>query len=317
MPLFSLLFPTDLLLQLEIHVVVQVACTLVTYFCWLNKPVDVNEPIVINLQPPCKQDVEEGREGGVVQGRSLSSDLTTFKSCPSKSVDVNEPIEINLQPRRDPDVEGGRGAVQCRPLSSDLTISKSCPSNHIAIIANACYDIIVYVDAAAASDPTKEGNGTSIATPMLIEGFIVGAVGALHIAAWNSHFPTPLERLLWRIASIGMCVFPLVIVMIAWPTRYQRGLADILWKVHLQKYKSRSEFYPDVLKHIWQMASEHGKTLSMTVAHVCLIVFCLLVLLAYLLCVIYITAESYASVRDPPAGTMVTPLWGHYWPHAQ
>ena len=75
--------------------------------------------------------------------------------------------------------------------------------------------------------------------------------------------------------------------------------------------------HAEVPKWIWQVASKHGKTFSMKLAHVCLILFCLFVLLAYLLCIIYITAESYASVRDPPAGTMITPLWGSYWPHAQ
>jgi len=32
--------------------------------------------------------------------------------------------------------------------------------------------------------------------------------GGAHAAAWNSHLPTPVERLLWRISSIiaGSCV---------------------------------------------------------------------------------------------------------------
>lgn len=40
------------------------------------------------------------------------------------------------------------------------------------------------------------------------EGFAIGGLvfGALHCAAWHSPFPTPVERLLWRIASIASTV---------------------------------------------------------------------------------------------------------------
>ena len=272
--------------------VIQVACTLVTYFCWFNKPLDVGEPTVIKLQPPGAPQTSQTKEVGG---------------------------------------GWGGGAVQGRPLSRDPTIYKRCPSNHISIIANACYDIIVYVDAegntaadastveavpAASDAEASSRRRTSRLAPMLMEGFIVSTVGLLHAAAWNSHFPTPLERLLWRIASIGMCVFPLVIVTVTSWTQYQQDLTDVLWDVHLKHY-SISEFHAEVPKMIWQVASKHGKTPSTKLAHVCLILFCLFILLAYLLCIIYITAESYASVRDPPAGTMITPLWSSYWPHAQ
>jgi hypothetical protein len=38
--------------------------------------------------------------------------------------------------------------------------------------------------------------------------------GALHVAAWNFHFPSFTERLLWRISSVGVTVIPVVIVVI-------------------------------------------------------------------------------------------------------
>ena len=43
-------------------------------------------------------------------------------------------------------------------------------------------------------------------------GFVVGAVsfGALHCAAWNLRFPTSIEHLLWKIASVLTTAVPLV-----------------------------------------------------------------------------------------------------------
>jgi hypothetical protein len=41
-------------------------------------------------------------------------------------------------------------------------------------------------------------------------------VGGIHCAAWNFFFPTPIERLLWRIASILVLVLPLLEVLVFW-----------------------------------------------------------------------------------------------------
>jgi hypothetical protein len=43
-------------------------------------------------------------------------------------------------------------------------------------------------------------------------GILVGAIvfGALHYAAWNLHFPTPVEHLLWKITAVFTTIAPLV-----------------------------------------------------------------------------------------------------------
>ena len=283
--------------------VIQVVCTIITYFCWLNKPLDVNEPIEIKLQTPD-------------DGISLDKPLT------GQTLEIKEMLE--------------QGTGEGRPLSRNFIV-KRCPSNPSSIIAKACYDIVVYIDSkdddttAAAAAPTTEETVAAgdteagsrrrtsrlvRAAPVLMEGLIVGAVGLLHLVAWNSHFPTPLEKWLWRITSIGMCVFPLVIASISTCMMYHQDLIDILWDMHLHKYCLLGTLV-EVARQIWRMASKNGKTFSMKLAHACLILYCMYLLQAYVLCITYITAESYASVRDPPAGTMTTPLWSSYWPHAQ
>jgi hypothetical protein len=41
--------------------------------------------------------------------------------------------------------------------------------------------------------------------------------GLVHFLAWNDHFPTPLERLLWRVFSIIVTCSGLVGVLVLWP----------------------------------------------------------------------------------------------------
>ena len=40
--------------------------------------------------------------------------------------------------------------------------------------------------------------------------------GACHILAWNWVFPTPVEQLLWRVASVGSAVMPILFCVLLW-----------------------------------------------------------------------------------------------------
>ena len=287
LPKVLVLSLTDFLLQLEIHLLIQVCCAIIIYFCWLNKPLNVNQPIKIKLQD--KPDIPflaDSKQAIETPGNSLQS------------------------------------------LDHD-SVDKRCPPNSIAIIHNAFYDIIVYIGAggpttAGASTVGDTEGGISRRTsrlvrvlPMLLEGFITGAVGLLHVAAWNLHFPTMLEKWLWRISSIGMCLFPLAAVAIASCTMYHEDLIGVIREMHQQRYCIPG-FLLKVFRETWRVAKKHGgKDHLMNLAHMGLIHCCLQLVLAYLLCVVYITAESYASMRDPAARTMITPLWSNHLPHAQ
>lgn len=290
--------------KLEIHVLIQVACTLIIYACWWNKPLDVNEPITIDIMTP---------DTLPLQGKTVK--------------------ELELE-------EEGKNAP--RPMNRQY-ITKRCPPNLISITAKACYDIIVYIDPKdegelSKTNPTiNDKDGTRITTipdknkrmiekiekalPMVAEGLIVGFIGLLHAAAWNVHFPTELERWLWRISSIGMCIFPTAVVFIATCTWYQQDLTDAIWEVHLLRFNVAT-FVLAALCKIHDVAKKHspkssgaGVSFVRYAAHMVLILVCLGSLLAYAICIIFITVESYISVRDPPDRSMITPLWSNYWPH--
>jgi len=302
--------------KLEIHVLIQVACTLIIYACWWNKPLDVNEPITINI---------------------ITSGLTTPDTLLLRGKTVKE-LELE---------EEGKNAP--RPMNREY-ITKRCPPNLISITAKACYDIIVYIDPKDEGELLKtnpminDKDGTQITTaraknkrtiketikgtlPMVAEGLIVGFIGLLHAAAWNVHFPTELERWLWRISSIGMCIFPTAVVFIATCTWYQQDLTDTIWEVHLLRFNvvtfvlaALYKIHDVARKHSLKLDGEDGEdgedvSFVRYAAHMVLILVCLGSLLAYAICIIFITVESYISVRDPPDRSMITPLWSNYWPH--
>ncbi|OCL08119.1 hypothetical protein AOQ84DRAFT_407568 [Glonium stellatum] len=69
---------------------------------------------------------------------------------------------------------------------------------------------------------------------LLDDGFVIGAVvfGAVHCSAWNFHFPTSAEKLLWRIAStLSTGVVPLYYVVLLYDFHVKkfRFLSSYLW----------------------------------------------------------------------------------------
>ncbi|KAF7318760.1 hypothetical protein HMN09_00388300 [Mycena chlorophos] len=60
----------------------------------------------------------------------------------------------------------------------------------------------------SAADDDFGWRGTTIAN---MGEFLVGAIfGAIHCAAWNAHFPTTVEKVLWRAGAIVVAVAPLL-----------------------------------------------------------------------------------------------------------
>ena len=51
-------------------------------------------------------------------------------------------------------------------------------------------------------------------------GLLFGSVifGAIHLTAWNFHYPTRTEQLLWQIASLWCTCFFLLVIAILYPT---------------------------------------------------------------------------------------------------
>lgn len=276
---------------LEIHVLIQVICTSFIYWWWWYKPLDVEEPIDIELLP--------------VGGTGPSPNLQSEK-------DFKDSIKESKEYRKDA-----------------IVITKKPTSGSIAIKSKAFFDLMryIYSEPAKRTSDQKRKIVADGAVGMVVEGSLVVVVGGLHLAAYRVHFPSTLEAYIWMGSSIGMIFFPFIIVLIAAFTRYERDLANILWVVHFGTLRHR-DLVPYVFKEIHQMCfrraprGEEDRSLLFWVKycfsmlyHYLLIYTCLLSLLFYALSTLYIVVESYISLRDPPAGSFRTPRWNDYWPH--
>lgn len=103
--------------------------------------------------------------------------------------------------------------------------------------------------------------------------------GGAHASAWNGHFPTSIERWIWRVSCLV-----LVLPAIATTTKY------ITQKL---PSKAHMDYYVDRAVHI--------------LLHP--------LLLVYFLARVYIVVESFISVRSLPEGSYQTVEMSAFWPH--
>lgn len=134
---------------------------------------------------------------------------------------------------------------------------------------------------------------TGPAGNMFKVGLTTGAVffGGLHCLAWNSHFPTPVERLLWRIASIYITAAIFLGFSIA---------------------KGVSRLYERVLKHFGKLPwSEAMFSAPNIIFHG----FLGLGTVGYIICRLYMIVEMFRSLFYLTPDAFIDTNWPSYWPH--
>ena len=184
--------------QLEIVTLAYSVCTTITYIlCWY-KPQGTQVPTVVKLSKPVTVDLfTDPGYAYLTRGRprswfATSLRLFRFKQAFSKKATA-ESLTLNR--------------TDClNPLPNDGRYDK-----------------------AASLFLPKEAMQT-----LLDDGFVVGGLvfGALHCSAWNSAFPTPVERLLWRISStLSTCIVPLYYLVLLFDFHIKRFrlLKSNLW----------------------------------------------------------------------------------------
>jgi len=141
--------------------------------------------------------------------------------------------------------------------------------------------------------------------------------GGVHLTPWKSHFPTYLERYLWRFS--GLCVacgvptllFLFVLTQSTWDTYniFKIPFRAFKWVMSFRpKDGSFCEvlfFYPLLALIglvVWVVVAAFGITL------------CVMVLL-YPVTRLYILVEAFASLRSLPVGAYETVIWAEMWPH--
>lgn len=272
---------------LEIHVGIQVLCTLILYTLWWSKPLDVNVPIKIVL-------------------RKKFSDLRS-DDVPNLAAEelVHEENKSDQQ------------LLKQSPRALHF-ITRRTPSGLTAVTARALYDIIRYIlEQPAGIGGDEPGCGTG---SIVLEGLLIIINGILHATAWNVHFPSTLECWLWRGTSIYMCIFPFLIVWLQTTPLDYCDLRVVIWKFQLKK-RTLFRCFCDSVRGVHYMCDRnftrnhhHARVMWFGIYYLHILSFLLLIMI-YTLSIIIITVEMYFSLRDLPQGAFDTPVWSDYWPH--
>jgi hypothetical protein len=117
--------------------------------------------------------------------------------------------------------------------------------------------------------------------------FIGFSFGALHLAAWNFHFASTAERILWRISSIGVtCLSALLPIS----DLYDTGLYPLLERLRLPYPRS----------HAYLTGTVRISLLLLNVP--------------YILFRVYMFVEMFVALRDVPVDVYKTVQWSQYFP---
>jgi hypothetical protein len=250
----SRLFQRLPLSLLEISTTAHAFCTLVTYFVWWSKP--------INIAAPTLMREKEARE------------VHALLRCSDDGYD--EALKL----------------AQKKPAGDSLTPTGAHRLVHIDLVANALRHLPnperpprfscvtndhVLIPGSFASQPHD-----SIFYEAMTMAISPILYGLAHFLAWGDQFPTPLERLLWRISS---CVVTCSGLMIVAATFLLILLAEIF---HLST---------PILKNLIQF-------------------ICVVMLpFVHVLASGFLIVESFRQLffLDPAAYQL--PSWSNYWPH--
>ncbi|RAL03621.1 uncharacterized protein BO80DRAFT_423057 [Aspergillus ibericus CBS 121593] len=241
---------------LEASVAVQIPYSIISFFFWWNKPLDVGEPIAI-------------------------------------TVDINSlrPLDHN-QTQTPPEPHSPRALFITENISHD---------SFLHMVFRAAYDVVYYFD--------QRLEFFSAITAIIN--------GGLHATMWNAYFPTPIERLLWRTACIGMGLCPVIYYFLVRGQGFERRLQQATFGIRNVSGVLKQQIA--IIKFVWDfckefVGGEKRKCHSVCgrIAHVILLG---LVVDAYVMCILYLTVESFVSLRKLPVGSYTLVEWSSIIPH--
>ena len=121
----------------------------------------------------------------------------------------------------------------------------------------------------------------------MVVATIIGIVfGGLHCIAWNFTYPTDVERLLWRSASVAIAAIPLFVV---------RAASD---------YVELSEEAP------------RERVSLISILAIALANFVSILLVLYMLARLSIIAQAFYLLTKQPPSAYIAIDWTQYVPHA-
>lgn len=232
----------------------------------------------------------------------------------SKPLDVDELIFLPL----DGDAMQGhdvRTETRFKRHGQPFITERTSHHSVIHMLFRVWYDITVYFD--------WQAELVSASTAVLNAG--------LHVIVWNSHFPSPTERLLWRLSAIGIGLSPILVYLairkkgiepyalryfyearliggslrsqiVDFLSGFRRTFQDACDQVDLldPEDSTKRDGWPD-----WMPVWCRFMLLSIFVSS----------LLLYGFSMLYLIIEAFISLRSLPVGAYSIPRWSNIFPH--
>lgn len=244
---------------LELHTCLHTFCAFAMYLTWWSKPVDIDQPTTVRLS----------REQIIflTKGERNPNDLTNPWN-PATLAHKNNGIELpSPSPKEIKGVfltsRSGIGKLMYHRLCGHRNIQKG------------------YFDAICDAYIRLWKGRRQVWKEGLSISFVGLVFGGVHLAAWNSVFPTTVERILWKISA--------TITATAW-----LGFVFSLWlSVFVERKREESRIFSKLC----------GFFLGVGIFPV-------------LLVRVYLLVESFASIRKLPLGSYSLDVWSNIWPHA-
>ena len=241
---------------LEVSTAAHAFCTLLTYFVWWSKPINVATPTLLREK--------EARE------------VYALLKCSRDEYD--EALEM-ARGRA-----AGDSSMPTAPHVSEKIVLAAGALQHLLPTPERPPHSSMFKGQNRVLIPGNTGNESSNATLYTYASAAVSPIlyGLVHFVAWNDQFPTPLERLLWRVSSFVVSCSGLVEVL---------AVESTVW-----------------VEHRWKIV---GSILYFLGGSIVLFV----VPIAHVLASGFLIVESARQLLFLGDAAYQLPSWSNYWPH--
>jgi len=125
--------------------------------------------------------------------------------------------------------------------------------------------------------------------------------GALHLIAWQFHFPSHIEQLLWRIGSLAITIIPATPLVFTVLILFSFFFLEFLEKIFGFGLPKFSISLPEIFL-MWVLLGVSGFALAAS-------------LVAYMLARIILLTQAVVPLRKQPDNAFYATNWSHFLPH--
>ncbi|OGM41833.1 hypothetical protein ABOM_009649 [Aspergillus bombycis] len=144
--------------------------------------------------------------------------------------------------------------------------------------------------------------------------------GGLHLCVWNNYFPTPAERIIWRMSGIGLGIFPTIVYFVmSWNEEFDSFFIKMWYRMRFEK-RSRVGMMLRSWSMLWELYHEsvydHSSNRRVPIwLRYFLLGVSIIAMILYVACIFFLTIEAFISMRSLPSGAYRQPRWTGIFPH--